>query len=338
MTKFSKKLLAALLATASVLNLSLSASAFNSNKTNSIFIESQGVSSGATAYAETNREVTYVDELEGIQFRTINGLINFVDECQDKGSVSNVSREVSEWVLNSNGVFLLSSFENISSDISSILITPTYVDVVYEISGIRYELYNYYDTKAGKSKIDYAKNLLEKKLYSAKENKASSGSIYSYQSPYFSDYESYYCWETGGEFFVLRINTSESDDYLSLCEAKKYLFTSQADEVKRGWVTIGSSQYYYDADGNPVTGMKTIDGIKYRFDKNGVCLGKYSGWTKNSKGDRYYYKNGIKLKSCWLKVNGKKTYYLLKSGKMAVGAVTIGGKTYTFGNNGKIVN
>ena len=82
--------------------------------------------------------------------------------------------------------------------------------------------------------------------------------------------------------------------------------------------------------------LKTVDGIKYRYSDSGEQKGKYTGWAKNSKG-KVYYKDGVKLKDCWLKVNGKRTYYLKSNGLMAVGDVEFkNGRTYHFEADGKL--
>ena len=81
----------------------------------------------------------------------------------------------------------------------------------------------------------------------------------------------------------------------------------------------------------------TSGGKVYSYYDNGVCKGLFTGWM--SKGaDRYYYRNGVMKKSTWLKLKGVRTYYLRKTGKMAVGDVTISGKEYTFGTDGKLIS
>lgn len=81
--------------------------------------------------------------------------------------------------------------------------------------------------------------------------------------------------------------------------------------------------------------LKTEDGVKYiQYDNGETKL--YTGWTKKA-GKRYYYKNGIMKKSCWLKSNGKRTYFLRKDGSMAVGKITISGVEYEFDENGKLI-
>ena len=82
--------------------------------------------------------------------------------------------------------------------------------------------------------------------------------------------------------------------------------------------------------------LRTVDGIKYLYSDSGVSKGKYTGWAKASDGSRYYYKNGVRLKSCWLAVNGVRTYYLRNNGKMATGDIRIGGINYSFDTNGKL--
>lgn len=81
--------------------------------------------------------------------------------------------------------------------------------------------------------------------------------------------------------------------------------------------------------------LKTEDGIKYiQYDSGETKV--YTGWTTKA-GNRYYYKNGIMKKSCWLKVNGERKYFLRANGTAAVGKVTISGIEYEFDNKGKLL-
>lgn len=78
------------------------------------------------------------------------------------------------------------------------------------------------------------------------------------------------------------------------------------------------------------------DGLKYRVSDNGEDMGLYSGWTKKG-GDRYYYKNGVMKKNCWLSSKGVRKYFLQADGKLATGKVTIQGVEYEFDEKGAIV-
>ncbi|MBP3854023.1 MAG: hypothetical protein IK990_00225 [Ruminiclostridium sp.] len=79
--------------------------------------------------------------------------------------------------------------------------------------------------------------------------------------------------------------------------------------------------------------LKTVDGITYRYSDSGELKGTYTGWRNTSKG-KFYYKNGVKLKNKWLKINGKRAYYLLENGSAARGTMVINGRVYSFTGGG----
>lgn len=77
------------------------------------------------------------------------------------------------------------------------------------------------------------------------------------------------------------------------------------------------------------------DGLKYIVSDSGT-ESLYSGWTKKG-GDRYYYKNGMMKKNCWITSKGVRKYFLQADGKRAMGKVTIQGVEYEFDENGALV-
>lgn len=77
------------------------------------------------------------------------------------------------------------------------------------------------------------------------------------------------------------------------------------------------------------------DGLKYLVSDSGT-ESLYSGWTKKGS-DRYYYKNGVMKKNCWITSKGVRKYYLQADGKAATGKVTIQGVEYEFDENGALV-
>ncbi|MDE6595306.1 MAG: hypothetical protein K2K44_04775 [Oscillospiraceae bacterium] len=77
------------------------------------------------------------------------------------------------------------------------------------------------------------------------------------------------------------------------------------------------------------------DGLKYLVSDSGA-ESLYSGWTKKG-GDRYYYKNGVMKKNCWITSKGVRKYFLQADGKAATGKVTIQGVEYEFDENGAII-
>ena len=55
-----------------------------------------------------------------------------------------------------------------------------------------------------------------------------------------------------------------------------------------GWNTIDGNTYYITSDGTVINKSVIIDDVRYKFTKDGVCHGKYSGFTKSKNGLRYY--------------------------------------------------
>lgn len=105
------------------------------------------------------------------------------------------------------------------------------------------------------------------------------------------------------------------------------------DEASRsGWVMKNGEEYYIKPDGTMATKNMTIAGIRYKFDKHGVCQGKYTGWTKSSSGRRYYL-NGKPLAGKWFRVKGKR-YYADENGYAVTGEAVIDGKQYYFDEKG----
>ena len=51
---------------------------------------------------------------------------------------------------------------------------------------------------------------------------------------------------------------------------KLYIRKGESTGVRQGWWTIDGKTYYYDKNGNPVTGEQVINHVKYTFDSNGV--------------------------------------------------------------------
>jgi|GEM_PF-1739322 len=119
-------------------------------------------------------------------------------------------------------------------------------------------------------------------------------------------------------------------------DGKLYCITERGDYA-HGWQEIDGKRYYFRKTGAAITSSAKINGVYYKFGSDGVCKGKYTGWSKKS-GKYYYYKQGRVLKSCWLTVKGKKTYYLDENGERAVGELMIKGERFVFGENGKLTD
>lgn len=93
-------------------------------------------------------------------------------------------------------------------------------------------------------------------------------------------------------------------------------------------LSAGAASAYADT-------LKTENGLKYICADSGKTS-LYTGWTKKG-GSRYYYKDGVMKKNCWLKVGGERKYYLKKDGTAAVGKITLSGTDYEFDKNGALI-
>ena len=113
----------------------------------------------------------------------------------------------------------------------------------------------------------------------------------------------------------INLKDGEKVTWLHLCVSTFY---SEIDSVEfydcaKGWNTIDGEKYYVKSNGTLATSSCTINGIRYKFGKNGVCQGKYTGWTKNSKGLRYW-KGGVLQKNTEVTTKSGKTYTIDKNG------------------------
>ncbi len=124
---------------------------------------------------------------------------------------------------------------------------------------------------------------------------------------------------------IVGIIIKNINPYVNITE---YTFTTE-----EGWLTPDDKTYYVTKSGTLQTKSCSIDGIRYSFSSDGVCKGRYTGWTKSSKGRRYY-KNGELVKNKWLKTKSGKRYYADKKGYVVTGENIIKDKAYLFSDKG----
>ncbi len=86
--------------------------------------------------------------------------------------------------------------------------------------------------------------------------------------------------------------------------------------VFKGWVEESDNTYYYDANGNKVTGIHKIGRKLYYFEE------------KNS--------SGVLVKANWVMVNNKR-YYAMPDGSLKIGWISFGDEYYYCGEDGAIV-
>ena len=104
--------------------------------------------------------------------------------------------------------------------------------------------------------------------------------------------------------------------------------------VTSDFVVSKGNTYYFDADGNMVTGWQTIQNATYHFTDKGIM--ERSTWADND-GARYYLgENGAALTG-WQELDGS-TYYFDANGKMATGDIYLGLTLYSFDKDGKLTS
>lgn len=103
--------------------------------------------------------------------------------------------------------------------------------------------------------------------------------------------------------------------------------------VTNAFVVSMGNTYYFNEDGEKVTGWQTIGEKQYCFDKDGIMQ---TGW-KEKDGNTYYMGSDGAAVTGWLELEDS-TYYFHQDGKMAVGTVYLGTMMCKFGDDGKLIS
>lgn len=93
----------------------------------------------------------------------------------------------------------------------------------------------------------------------------------------------------------------------------RYIKLTIDPKKSQGWALNDAGQYLYYKDGKALTGMQTIDDVKYFFNTDGSLK---TGWVKDDDNWRYY--SGNKATVGWLDISDKR-YYFSKDGLMSSG-------------------
>lgn len=92
--------------------------------------------------------------------------------------------------------------------------------------------------------------------------------------------------------------------------------------------------YYFDEDGNKVTGWETINDSRYYFNKDGIM--QKNMWKETKKATYYLSEQGPVLTG-WQEIDGA-TYYFNQDGKMQTGKLLLGIAMCTFDTDGKLIS
>ncbi len=103
--------------------------------------------------------------------------------------------------------------------------------------------------------------------------------------------------------------------------------------VTDDFVVSKGNTYYFDDDGEFVTGRQSIDSQTYFFDDKGVMK---TGWEKTDEGQYYLADNGAAVTG-WYTVDDA-DYFFDSSGLMVTGEMQIGLAQYEFDDDGKVIS
>lgn len=101
--------------------------------------------------------------------------------------------------------------------------------------------------------------------------------------------------------------------------------------VTEEFITYHNKTYYFDKNGEKVSGWQEINGAKYYFSKKGVMK---TGWMEEKEAKYYFDETGMMCLG-WLSLDGEK-YYFDQDGKMVTGEQKIGAKKCVFAEDGKL--
>jgi LAS superfamily LD-carboxypeptidase LdcB len=102
------------------------------------------------------------------------------------------------------------------------------------------------------------------------------------------------------------------------------------EPILTGWQEIDGSKYYYNDQGQPVTGLQTVGDRQWLFGENGALC---AAGRQEVFGKTYYLNQDLTLHTGWLEEEGTK-YYFHADGTMAKGQVEIDGATWFFTSTG----
>lgn len=231
----------------------------------------------ADASAEiSNKSYTYVNELSGIEFNSYENFVKFVSENKSRSQISEVDASVSDFLLGAEYIYIPDEYK--TSEIKSILVTPTYISVAFNINDIYFSFYHYYSVSSAERQINEAKGYYNKNRYSAGKTSVGDNTVYFYERPIFDDTESYYVWEQDDNCFTLRIGEGADELYAKCCNARPVSLSNNQQDLQgtaiktaKELMNMESDGVYYLANDIDLSNVKwrSISGFKGTFDGNG---------------------------------------------------------------------
>ena len=132
-----------------------------------------------------------------------------------------------------------------------------------------------------------------------------------------------------------KINTQKEDNGFVTEGSSKYYYDNDTGEMHIGWLNYQNEDYYFNKDGKMVNSWNVIDGRLYYFDENGALVDNMEGYSfnqiQNSEDKPYLIAN-----SGFLELAGKK-YYSSGDNTFTTGWLHLDDKWYYFDETGKML-
>ena len=128
----------------------------------------------------------------------------------------------------------------------------------------------------------------------------------------------------------------ESGTGLFELNGKKYYSINSTLQI--GWQTVEDGYCYADETFEVATGSKTVNGVTYTFDENGILT--HGEWVRSEKGTRYSYGPAY-YKRMWVKIDEKEYYfgtdsYMYTGIRFVKDSPATPGIWYDFGDDGSV--
>lgn len=79
--------------------------------------------------------------------------------------------------------------------------------------------------------------------------------------------------KNGNQLYIKNGDKYEEAVYADYYKAEAFYVLGEVEYIYTGWQTLDGKTYFFDKNGNKVTGDQIIKGVKYHFDENGVLEG-----------------------------------------------------------------
>lgn len=116
-------------------------------------------------------------------------------------------------------------------------------------------------------------------------------------------------------------------------EDKKSYYDEQGFKTSESWIEDGGFKYYFDKDGNVVTGWQDLEDSRYYFGQDG----KLATGQVDIDGKTYYFGQDGKFTTGWVEKDDQKFYYDENGQQIKNEFKDIDGKKYAFGENGELL-